>query len=302
MTLNFPDSPTIGDVYQGWAWDGTSWNYFPNNIINNFSLSTYAPAAKTYHDAVMTDTPYLYWPLAESDTAARIVHDASGNARNGTYGTATQLVNRTLFGLAACPLFGPSSAYYATGSVNISGAFTLEFIFRRDNFLSGQGADINGIVGNLASGSNGVEVRYDGNNSTLTAYIATGSGYDTALSQTFSDDTDYHIVITVDGSGNGTMYKNGSSVDTTTGITSPAWNTTLVVGEAEGRRFQGWAGHLAIYTAALSSTRVLAHYNALVPSSTGSDGDICIDTVSKGIFGPKASGSWPTVQIGSIGP
>lgn len=307
MALNFPSNPSLNQTYSygnsTWTWNGSGWKLVSSGSGGGIILGSSAPAAKSYYDAVMTDTPYLYWPLAESNSSAKLVYDASGNNRGGTYGSSPRLVNQVLFSMAAAPRMGlVNNAAISSANVNISGAFSIECIFRRNAYLAGQSANINGIIGDLVNTANGFELRWDGNNATLLAYIATGSGYNSSLTCTANDSTDYHIVVTVNGSGNGVMYLNGSSAANTSGITSPAWNSLMNIGHAEGRMFDGWVSHVAIYTTALSSDRVTAHYNARTAATPGIDGNFYIDAVCKGIYGPRATNIWPTVQIGSLGP
>lgn len=219
--------------------------------------------ALSYLDTVLADSPYLLWKMDEtSGTAAA---DSSGNSRPGTYNGTPALSNASGYpdGTSA-PYFdqvGAGDWVQSNANANSGGGtFSAECWFIKDDHLGGQTGDINSPIGDLASVSNGLLGRYNGDTTTLTVYVANGSSYST-ITCTTAEDTLYHFVITSNGS-TVKLYLNGSEVNSAS-ISAAGFNLPWRAGRSEdGRHFKGSVGWVALYTTALSAARVAAHYAA----------------------------------------
>ena len=48
MSLSFPISPNVGDVYKQWVWNGTSWTIAPGGVgVGNITLEVQLNANQT---------------------------------------------------------------------------------------------------------------------------------------------------------------------------------------------------------------------------------------------------------------
>lgn len=221
-----------------------------------------AGPALSYDDEVLADSPALYWKLNEaSGTTAT---DSSGNARNGTYGGTYTLATATGYpGSTTVPYFNGGGVL---GNANLvsDGSFSIECWFTKDDFKTGQTADINALVGDLRSVSNGVLARWNGDTTTLTTYIANGGSYST-LTATTLEDTKYHYVLTSSGT-TCRLYLNGSQV-TFDSISAAGFDMTwtaarIWTGGGQSMFMMGSVGAVAVYPTELSAARVAAHYAA----------------------------------------
>ena len=42
MALDFPESPTVGDVYSSWTWDGEAWVLTPDTSVSDLAARVLA--------------------------------------------------------------------------------------------------------------------------------------------------------------------------------------------------------------------------------------------------------------------
>jgi hypothetical protein len=223
-----------------------------------------------YMSAVLADSPYAYWPMNE----------ASGTslANLGSGGDLTAQSAVTVGSRTEMPMGSPSPDFpggtngYANSASHTwwsaASAISMECWFYADAFVSGMAGNINSVVGDLASTTNGALIRAEGATSSLfplRLHVATSGGLVSSTAvYNLSYGTLYHIVYTVEASGNIVLYVNGSSVQTSSvGAISMTFNTATRVASSEGGRWMdGTVGHFALYRSVLSASRVAAHYAA----------------------------------------
>lgn len=233
-----------------------------------------------YAAAVLTDTPRNYWKLAE--TTGNFADSGSANESATPNGTFTRACFSAHGGLGgAVSTYGSGYVTLGTlgsfGSTNIANGFTIEFWYKH-----GGGTAATCIVGQLNTGSTtGLAVyanqSHSGNAAGTTYFWLRNE----AGVQRYSDVTGviydglWHHIVWVCQPGttvNDTIYIDGVTV-TPAAQTKPAAGTfanlafPLFLGGRNNRgsidqTTTGIVGDLAIYTTALSSTRVTAHYAA----------------------------------------
>jgi hypothetical protein len=232
-----------------------------------------------YPVEVLSDDPLIYWRLGESSgtTAA----DDSGNSRDGTY------VNTPTLGVAGALAGDADTAvlldHAAIEHVEIADAawmdvanVSVEFWFKATD-TAADGSVTLATRGGVP-GQSGDPSWYAGlqSNGRAEFEVYNASGFpESAVSTAAYDDSEWHHFV---GTHDGTtirLYIDGAEVDTT------AWAHNVASGDIPitvGRRNSGTytveqsVDEFAVYGAALSSTRVLAHYLAGVGSATGTAG------------------------------
>lgn len=211
-----------------------------------------------YEAVVLADSPLVYFRMDEA--SGTTMNDYSGNARHGSYVGAVSLHQPAISLHADAYSLGLSSSPYGLctdAALARTNNFSLECWFKATNF-TGRGALISRSRG-------GYYMRCNAGAFTFFASQVGGGG---SVAGVFSLNTPYHVVVTMDGSGNFVGYINATQVFTgtlntlTTGVMGgtaigcdafSAWNT---------EQFDGTIDSVAIYGAPLSAARVLAHYNA----------------------------------------
>lgn len=229
-----------------------------------------------YATEVLADSPYLYYRLSE--TSGTTVLDYTSNARNATYTNSPTLNQSPLISVDACVDFDGTNDYATfTTAASVTGDFTLECWVRADSFTSYPGvvsawnANTSGNYGSAIVINTTGTVEIYAANSTFT-----GWSYTDNTSYTLSTGTTYHLVFVNDDTNNvGYLYVNGvlqytaGSKTTAMGLFNSGKN--LVVGRANnsGSYFDGKIDEVAVYTTALSASRILAHYNAGIGGVNG---------------------------------
>lgn len=263
--------------------------------VDGFSIIARALQAKTYYfDEVMADTPAGYWRLNETGLSTVVdgiitAEDNSGNNRDGTYqgspanfeavgsfpaeaGTAVQLAR----GASDNPSSGGWIETPSTACPSGTGDWTIEAwvtprSINQPSFSSTNPAD---RIWYTAATSASLAILEDG--TVNFAALAGGNGGNLPSTAALTLNRRNHVVCVksgTTGTANWKVYINGSDVsdyvnDVTngTGDVSMTADTMLWGGfEAAGLRrgaFDGVIDEVAVYHAALSSTRVLAHFNA----------------------------------------
>lgn len=224
--------------------------------------------------AVLSDNPYLYWRFDEA-AGATAATDSSGNNRPGTYTGAA-----TLGGPRACPrdtgtavtLNGTTGYIGAgTGAAAVAGpsVFTVEVWFK----TATAGGKLLGFGGSPTGQSTTYDRHLFLNNTGNLVFGVYPNAVKVIVSpKTYTDNTWHHAAATLSGAGM-QLYVDGAQVaaDTTT-TTAQAFNGYWRAGydnlaswgtnTPTNFYFTGSLDDAAIYTTALSSTKIAAHYNA----------------------------------------
>jgi hypothetical protein len=227
------------------------------------------PFRDTYATEVLADNPLLYWRLGETSGTAE---DSSGNSRTGTYSGATQ---------------GVTSAIVSTTNRDKAADFD-----RVDDVVTSTYAPYSGTItlecwiANIDNPSDGAANMVMLGAAAATQFLITTAGFvaffyaglsnvlwDNDEGVNFDDGTTHslagphHMVLTFNPSGNGELFINGVSFGTKA-AGAYASNNNFQVGRhaATTAAFGGTIDEVAIYSGALSSTRIQAHYNAGKPS------------------------------------
>jgi hypothetical protein len=225
----------------------------------------------TYSDEVLADSPYLYWKFDE--TSGTTANDSSGNSRNGTYVNGVVLNQTSVVPNEgkSVDLDGTNDYVEYTLGADITGNFSLEIWFNVDSYSNYPGlfgawtANSNGNYGtNLQLSDTGTfDINVARNNFNFWELNAGGFG-------SISTGTRYHVVLVVDDTNNVVkLFINGSQVGTNQTITNAvglgANGKKIRVGSVGAITNGGWNGRVdnfAVYTTALSGTRITAHYEA----------------------------------------
>jgi hypothetical protein len=228
-------------------------------------------ARSSYADAVLADSPVLYWRLGD---AAGSAHDASGNGLDGTYLAATLHEPGGLY----CDA-NEAVRFTHTSETHVfherdpllepPQALTIEFWFKQ----TGTPTDWEKLIwyGDSTEspwGSWGVERGLATNTNTFTLTLTTDEQRYWLDYDGFDADTWYHYVGTWNGN-TARVYVNGvlQRQQTATGTLKYWGPYGLVVGACMPSYgfFNGWIDEVAIYDKALSTTRIAAHYAAGSP-------------------------------------
>lgn len=214
----------------------------------------------TYASEVLADSPAGYWKLDESSFN---LADSSGNGLTITSGNGTYTL-----GSATSPPQGGTSVNYGGGDTGVvmsaptARPLTLECWFypttNDGGAILNRGEDFgsNGWALGIGSGtmdSNGLEVI-----GLVNTVAWKPSGYTLPALNAW-----YHLVMTDDGT-NIRFYVNGDLKATVASSTPVTPSNEMHIGRqnTSGRAVVGNIAHVAVYSTALSGTRVAAHYNA----------------------------------------
>lgn len=215
------------------------------------------PAQAAYSTAVLADTPALYWRLGASGTT-----DQSGNARNGTGAGGITIGGQSPGALvgdtdAATDFDGTDDRITSSYAPFTAGStITVEGWAWRD---TSSGADV--LFGTssgstptwlyIASGSQNVVFSPD--NTALTTWTSAWPGNAQWVHWAFTFN---------ETSNNASLYINGVLVSTQTQATNYSTPGNFAIGTRAGTfdPFDGKMDEVAVYTSALSATRIRAHY------------------------------------------
>jgi hypothetical protein len=221
------------------------------------------PLVSGYEGEVLADSPLLLWKLDES--AGTTAVDSSGNGNDGTYSGTYTLAAASGYPDARSVPYFDGGRVLGNAKITSDATFTIECWFEKDDFKSGQTANINSLIGDLRSTSNGVMVRWDGDVSTLRAYVAGQGTYLTVDASPTLEDHRYHYVLTSNGTHLG-VYLNGVQVALVAGAATGfdmTWAAAGIwSGGGQAMYMLGSVGWVAVYPTALSADRVAAHYAA----------------------------------------
>jgi len=217
-----------------------------------------------YATAVTADAPLSYWRLGESSGTTAV---ATGSAAvNGTYsgyhtlGTAGLITGDPNTAVSLAPVGSGTVSMGRPSALNLSRNFTIEAWIKP--------TAIGGLLGIISFGTGGFYIRVAaaGQITFLKSRIA-GIGVGATI---LAAATRYYVALTMDGSGNWVIYLNGA-VDAS-GLTSQTFAGTesLQIGSDDAgfgsgglqEFFDGVVDEVAIFGAALTATRISAHYAA----------------------------------------
>lgn len=216
------------------------------------------PARARYHAEVMRDAPVAYWPM--QDASGNPV-DVSGNGRDMTSVTGTPTYRQT----------GPMNDY----SIRIEGGealnrsahvSTVTSGFTMEMFVKMPQSPTDGQLftnGNEASNGWGIRTEGPGTVRGLASGIAETS---TSVYGLEGIPNAFHHIVVGRAATDWFIYINGIADNLGAGTTTP--NTpsgTIIMGDTG---LDVYVAHVAVYETALSSTRILAHWNAAAIKAT----------------------------------
>lgn len=232
-------------------------------IPPGFLSSSTGSSSTAYVAAVTSDSPLSWWRLGETSDTVAADSGSTGNA--GTYAGGFTLGTAGLItgdSDKAVTLNGTNglvgiSAGNTPAALNLSRSYSLEA------WINPQGNSTYRTIINFCDG--GYDLRISNSNEleflkSNTSLVGTGAA-------TLAISTRYHIVVTVDASGNWVIYVNGASDATGTTAVTFSGGTGLRIGAnlfagSASEVFNGVIDEVAIYGSALSAARVSAHYAA----------------------------------------
>lgn len=221
----------------------------------------------TYEAVVLSDGPVGFWPLTE--TSGTTANDVSGHGRHGTfYGSPTLADGAIASGLQPTAKLNGSTQYVqvadndAWSAAGPSAKISFELWFNALTVTAPSQMLLTKYeewqLRIESDGKGLVDTNVNGLRSVLHATTPTAFPAGTAV----------HFVGTYDRSANHLeVYVNGTSVATASGGSEAMNNRShpLQVGrrsDGAGSLFSGRIGYVAVYAAALSASRIAAHYTA----------------------------------------
>jgi RHS repeat-associated protein len=246
-----------------------------------------------YSAAVTADAPAGYWRLGEPVGTATAA-DVSGNANNGSYTAAT-------LGLAGALSGDPSTAAGFDGSssfVSVPDATSLRpASFTLEAWLKTSSSATSALIAKPYTAGSSLSYGLKLVGGKAVATVETASGSYSATSSRSVNDGQWHLL---DGSYDAAtntlkIYVDGTSDATTTTAGSLRYNPLAVqLGRYDataGQYLNGQVDELAVYASALSSTRLLAHWDA----GTNANGASPCTNIS------GATGAAYTLRAGEVG-
>jgi len=246
--------------------------------VASYSANVAEAIGLDYPTVVLADSPLAYWKLDE--TSGTVIADSSGNGRNLTVLSATNLTlgvasplgsggkGVRFNGLASGSTIGSSTAL-----IPVTGDLTLECWC---TYEKGGPGNFNGMV-NLATtaANNGRIIQIDNIGNTNAGRPrfridpSTGGSYTPSPLPTVeaNDNRLHHMVLTyVASSGLATLYMDSVSIGTRTvvGALDTAFYVALGWGPGTGNQiaWKGFLDEVAIYGSALTATQIKTHYTA----------------------------------------
>ena len=225
----------------------------------DFTVTAPPPPATPYRDAVMADSPVGYWRLAETTGNAL---DETGNAAGGRYnGGVTRGVPGALStdaNLAA--RFDGVDDYVSVadnGPMDVGDTFTYELWVKR-------GATQGVTQRLLHKGTGPAALGFGSNNRVVLLPGGTGATATASSAMTIVDQAWHHVVATKSGA-DVHIYVDGVDV-TMAGANATMTTSANALNIGRATTSSAYIGadldEVAIYPTALSSARVLAHYQA----------------------------------------
>lgn len=231
-------------------------------MLTNLAIAPASVAGTTYDQAVLADTPLAYWPLNE--TSGTTANDLSGNGHNGTYAGGFTLGQTGIGDGETAVAFNGSTGKVTT---TLNQAFTAMSVEIWVTNWTGQNGR---IIANshTDSDNDGFQFMSSAGSPAPMASVIMNVGKGTANS--FADavkpaNGQHYFAATYDGTTI-TFYIDAVSSATqafTGTVASGTANVGLAFNPAyNGDFFAGTIAKAAIYSHALTPTRISAHYAA----------------------------------------
>lgn len=224
-------------------------------------------SALDLRDAILADSPYIYWKAGEASGNLADSGTGPGNAGVAA-GTPTYQQAFTTFsdvvgvGISANNLFSAT----LSGGTRDPAAASMEAVVKRgaaDNCLFAHGRY--GFVNGRGFGIDPTSFKFL---DTIEATNGTGALGNVAIGA----GAEHHVVVTYSGANLITLYVDGVA-QTITDTTNPVTADYVSVGAFDNFLCATFRGaHFAYYETALSAARVSAHYNALIAPPAGGGG------------------------------
>lgn len=223
--------------------------------------------------AVLSDNPYLYWRFDEA-AGATTATDSSGNNRPGAYTGGT-----TLGAARACPrdtgtavtLNGTTGYIGAgTGAAAVAGptVFTIEVWFK----TAVAGGKLLGFAGSPTGSSTSYDRHLFLNNTGNLVFGVYPNAVKVVSPKTYTDNTWHHAAATLSPATGMQLYVDGTPVAADTTTTTQAFTgywragydnlTSWGTNTPTNFYFTGSLDDVAVYTTALTPTKIAAHYTA----------------------------------------
>lgn len=220
----------------------------------------------TYSQTVLADNPVGFWLMNE--TTGSTFADTSGSGNNATiYNSPTLNQSGPSTALNKSALFNGTTQYARTSTVATfnmapSANWSVEGWFKTSD--SGTNTFLH-VGGAGASSSDTLIMAYLGaGNAKALTVDSTSSFLIIGSTATFNDNAWHHMAITAASGGAMIIYVDGTNVASTSTARRATGNNSFAnIGSQVGQYFfNGNVTAPAIYNTTLTSTRVLAHYNA----------------------------------------
>lgn len=262
--------PTITKI-GGYAWaSSTNGGGIAVSSIAKVGGVDKPTAGTSYYDEVMADSPVCYWRLGE---ASGTLNDSSGTGNHGTssgitYGVAGKIAGDDAISIATGAQTNRVEKTSATSlPTSATAAWSIEFWHKSSTFVSlsqmfGFGNPFNATTSLEAPtdrGCNRYMLQFNSN------YYFWGDSADWDTGVAFDTDGNWHHIVTVCDGTDMIFYRDGVSAATRSG--RPFTKTSKTAINAGSCHDGGSApttilDECAIYAAALSSTRIAAHFSA----------------------------------------
>jgi hypothetical protein len=221
----------------------------------------------TYSAEVLADSPRWYLRLGES--SGTVAEDATANNLDGTYIGSPTLAQTGLVADDTSVLFDSVDDYVRVLDATHPTAYTLEAIVKPSTTANqailwrtdtGEGSSLSHYIG-IKTGVF-FHYTYDGANNTVTGTTPVVGG------------TVYHVAATAVNGGAGKLFVNGIEEGTPLAGLGTLWTggNRYVIGKSSPISgppgnpdwFEGVIDEVALYTSALSSARIAAHFTAFL--------------------------------------
>ncbi len=209
-----------------------------------------------YSDAVLADSPALYWRLGES--AGTNANDETANNRDGTYSAGVTLAQTGLLTADAATSVSFAETATVLSTYNpFAGARTFEGWAYRNSTATFD-------VLFMSTGANRVQLHVVSGSGDVTFTPNEGvAGGTLTWTGAWPTTTVVHWVLTYTDAGNAELWINGVSKGTITPSSGyGASPSNFRLGRSDDFSFTGRQQEAAIYTSILSADRIVYHYQA----------------------------------------
>lgn len=260
--LHLSGTPTTGGT------DGFTVSVGSADAQTATSAQSVVVSSTAYSDAVLADSPYLYWRFGE--TSGKTAADSSGNSRNGTYRSdAANVTAASLISGSSDPsIFAAAGSAYSASCSKDTGIDASTANVSADIVIKPSSAPVSSGVGVcFLLGYNQyapeVDVLDIGGGSFRLRVMSSGIAQIFRSAGSWAYGTKLHVALTYNPTSKALiLYVNGA-VDTSTTYTyvlsSPPYTQVGFDGRDAAYTFAGGLDEFALYASELSATRIAAH-------------------------------------------